>query len=128
MKSGIQAPQLEVRLSKMYTAKQGDIIWLDFDPQAGHEQKGRRPAVVVSNDVFNGFTQKAALVCPVTSNDRGIPHHLALDERTKTNGVVLTDQAKILDISKRNAEFIEVLPKDFVLELVDTLYGFIYTA
>jgi len=109
-----------------YIAKQGDIIWLKFDPQAGHEQKGRRPAIVVSNDTFNNFSKKAAMVCPITSTDKGIPYHLKLDSRTKTNGIVMLDQAKILDISNRRAEFIETLPNDFLLELVDIIYSFIY--
>jgi len=109
-----------------YTARQGDVIWLDFDPQAGHEQKGRRPAVVVSNDAFNNFSKKAAMVCPITNNTRGIPYHISLDSRTKTNGVIMTDQAKILDISHRRAEFIEALPEDLLVELIDIIYGFIY--
>jgi len=110
----------------IYTAKQGDIIWLDFDPQIGHEQKGRRPAVIVSNDIFNSFSKKAAMVCPITNNNRGLPHHLSLDDRTNTSGVIMTDQAKILDISNRRAEFIERLPEDLLLELVDIIYSFIY--
>ena len=109
-----------------YTAKQGDIIWLDFDPQTGHEQKGRRPAVVISNNTFNNFSKKAAMVCPITSNNKGIPYHLLLDSRTKTSGVVMTDQAKILDVNNRRAEYVESLPRDLLLELVDIVYGFMH--
>jgi hypothetical protein len=72
--------------------KQGDIIWLDFDPQAGHEQRGRRPALIVSNQSFNNFS-KLAIVCPITSRDKDHPFHIKLDDRTKTSGVILCDQA-----------------------------------
>ncbi len=106
-------------------AKQGDIIWLDFDPQTGHEQKGRRPAIVVSNASFNRFTEKAAMVCPITKTFRKIPIQVKLDSRTKTSGVVMCDQAKILDLEQRNAVFIEAAPEDIVLEVIDIIDGFI---
>jgi len=109
-----------------YTAKQGDIIWLDFDPQTGNEQKRHRPVVVISNIDFNTISKKAAFVCPITSSDRGLPHHICLDNRTKTSGVILTDQAKILDISRRRAKYIEALPVDLLLELVDIVYSFMH--
>ena len=109
----------------MYSANQGDIIWMDFDPQVGHEQKGRRPAIVVSNNRFNKFQKVTAMVCPITNVDKGIPLHIKLDERTKTSGVILCDQAKILDLQKRNAEFIESAPDDIIFEVADTVGGFI---
>jgi len=112
-------------MSNNYLARQGDIIWLTLDPQAGHEQKGRRPAIIVSNDTFNNFTKTAALVCPVTNTDRAIPIQPRLDGRTKTSGVVMCDQAKILDLKVRNAEFIEKAPRDIVLTIVDIIGGFI---
>jgi len=110
----------------IYSARQGDIIWIDFDPQAGHEQRGRRPAVVVSNDTFHRLFKKAAMVCPITTNNRGLPNQLQLDNRTVTSGVIMTDHAKILDISKRRAEFIEALPKDLLLDVVDVVYSFLH--
>ena len=108
-----------------YNANQGDIVWLDFDPQAGHEQKGRRPAIVVSNNVFNTFQKVTAMVCPITNTDKGIPIHVQLDERTKTSGVILCDQAKILDLRERNADFIESVPDDIIFEVTDIISGFI---
>ena len=108
-----------------YHARQGDIIWLTLDPQAGHEQKGRRPAIVVSNDSFNNFVRTAAMVCPITNTDRGIPTHVRLNEGTKTSGVVMCDQAKILDIQTRNAEFIERAPDDVIFEVTDLISSFI---
>ena len=104
--------------------KQGDIIWLDFDPQAGHEQKGRRPALVLSNDSLNKYSI-FALACPITNTDKGHPFHVKLDNRTKITGVVLCDQARMSDINARKFEFIERIPGDILLEVLDILSGFI---
>ena len=104
--------------------EQGDIIYLDFDPQTGHEQKGRRPAFVVSNSDFNHFT-KAAIVCPITNTDKNIPIQVKLDGRTKTTGVIMCEQLKALDISKRNAVFIEKAPPEIIAEVIDLVFSFI---
>ena len=104
--------------------KQGDIIWLDFDPQTGHEQKGRRPALVVSNKTFNSFSN-LAIVCPITSTNKDHPFHVKLDERTKTKGVILSDQARTLDIKARNCKFIEKITDDILFEVIDIVNGFI---
>ena len=106
--------------------KQGYIIWLDFDPQIGHEQKGRRPALVISNGTFNRFSNMA-IVCPITNTNRNHPFHVKLDERTKTTGVVLCDQARTLDIGARNYEFIEEIPGEILLDVIDIISGFIET-
>jgi mRNA interferase MazF len=107
-----------------YEANQGDIVWLDFNPQAGHEQKGRRPAIIVSNNRFNRFVKTTAMVCPITNTDRKIPIHVKLDERTSTSGVIMCDQAKILDLHERNAGFVENAPHDIIFEVVDIICGF----
>ena len=107
--------------------EQGDIIWLNFSPQAGHEQSGRRPALVISNTSFTQITQKAAMVCPITNTNRSLPFHVTLDDKTQTTGVILCDQAKIVDIQTRNCEFIEKAPKDIVLEVIDIIHSFIET-
>lgn len=107
-----------------YTPEQGDIITLEFNPQAGHEQKGRRPAIVVSNNIFNNFT-KMAMVCPITNTHRGFPLHVVLDDRVATTGVILCEQVKALDIAARNAAFKEKAPRDVVEEVVDIIFGFI---
>jgi mRNA interferase MazF len=104
--------------------KQGDVIWLDFDPQAGHEQKGRRPALVVSNETFNNFSS-LPIVCPITNRNKDYPFHIKLDERTKTTGVILCDQVRTLDINIRNHVYIEKLPDDILLEVIDIINGFI---
>lgn len=104
--------------------EQGDIVYLDFDPQAGHEQKGRRPALVVSNNLFNRVSS-LTMVCPITHTDRGHPFHVKLDGRTKTNGVIMCDQARMLDLTSRNASYEEKAPTELVAEVVDLIFGFI---
>jgi len=108
-----------------YRANQGDIIWLDFDPQAGHEQKGRRPAIVVSNNDFNNFEKTTAMVCPITNTKRELPTQVSLGENMNTKGVIMCNQAKILDLRQRNAEFVEKAPDYIVLEAVDVVVGFL---
>jgi len=103
---------------------QGDIILLDFTPQAGHEQRGKRPALVVSNNTFNKFT-KTVIVCPITSTIRNIPVQIELDERTKTQGVIMCEQVKCLDANARKAHFLEKLPADMLENVVDMVYSFI---
>ena len=101
--------------------EQGDIVYLDFDPQAGHEQKDRRPALVISNNLFNRVSS-LTMVCPITHTDRG---HLRLDERTRTDGVILCDQARMLDLNSRHASFVERAPEDISSEAVDMVIGFL---
>jgi mRNA interferase MazF len=74
-----------------YIPEKGDFITLSFDPQSGHEQKGRRPALVVSNFVFNQATG-LAIVCPITNTDRKIPFHLAVSSSTSLTGFVMVEQ------------------------------------
>lgn len=104
--------------------EQGDIIYMDFDPQAGHEQKGHRPGLVVSNDLFNRVNH-FTMVCPITHTDRGLPFHLHLEGTTKIDGVVLCDQARMLDLNVRNATFVEKAPPGLVAEAVDLITSFI---
>lgn len=104
--------------------EQGDIVYLDFDPQAGHEQKGRRPALVVSNDLFNRVNN-LTMVCPITHTDRRSPFHVHLDGRTKTDGFIMCDQARMLDLSSRRASFEEKVPADITAEAVDLIIGFV---
>jgi mRNA interferase MazF len=78
----------------------GDLVWLDFDLQAGHEQAGRRPAIVLSEAEFNGLTG-FAIVCPITSQVKNYPFEVPLPEGLPFTGVVLTDQLKSLDVRKR---------------------------
>lgn len=96
-----------------YAPKQGDIITMDFSPQSGHEQAGRRPALIVSNDSFFKFTHMA-VVCPITNTNKGFPLHVPLDTRTKTTGVIECEQCKSLDILSRGATYFDTLPPDIL--------------
>ena len=89
---------------KSYVPERADVVWLDFEPQAGREQAGRRPALVISPKIYN---QKAglALMCPITSQIKGYPFE-QLIKSDKIQGVVLVDQLRSLDWRVRNASFI----------------------
>lgn len=97
----------------MYYPKQGDIVFLDFSPQSGHEQAGRRPGLIISNDQFFMKT-KLAVVCPITNTSNKFPLHIILDNRTNTTGVILTEHMKCLDVISRNIQFVEKLPEDLL--------------
>lgn len=104
--------------------EQGDIVYMDFDPQAGHEQRGRRPALVVSNNLFNRVSS-LTMVCPITHTDRRHPFHLRLRGTVKTDGVILCDQARMLDLASRNACFVEKAPADLTSEVAELMIRFI---
>ena len=106
-----------------YIPSQKDIIYLDFDPQTGHEQKGRRPALVLSNITFNNFT-KLALVCPITSNMKDFPFHLKINN-SKVSGAVMCEQIKAIDFVARNAEFKEKLNDQDYNEVIEIINSFI---
>jgi len=107
-----------------YIPDHGDLVYLEFDPQARHEQMGKRPALVVSNKTFNQFT-KLTMVCPINNTQRNYPLHVTLDSRTKTTGVIMCEQVKSLDLNARNATFFERIPDDILAEVLDILNGFI---
>jgi mRNA interferase MazF len=87
-----------------YIPDKSDVVWLEFDPQSGHEQKGKRPAVVISPKDYN---DKAglAIFCPITSKEKGYPFEVNIKSK-KISGVILSDQIKSLDWKVRKAEFI----------------------
>lgn len=87
-----------------YVPDAGDLIWLTFDPQAGREQRGRRPALVLSPRVYNERAQ-LAIACPITSREKGYPFEVPLPEGGPLTGVVLSDHLKSLDWKARRAEF-----------------------
>jgi len=95
---------------------QGDIVIIDLNPTLGHEQAGLRPVVVVSKDLYNKNT-KQVVVCPITSKAKPLPMRVRLDERTKTQGYIMCDQIRTLDIIARNPRFAETLPED-ILDIV----------
>lgn len=103
-----------------YSPEQGDIIFLNFNPQRGHEQSGRRPALVVSSGSFQRHT-KLAIVCPITGTLHNFPLHIPLDHRTETNGAVMCEQVKSLDLSVRDMTFYEKIPADLLQEVLERI-------
>jgi len=106
---------------KQYLPEKGDFIAVTFDPQSGHEQRGRRPALVVSNTLFNQQTG-LAIVCPITNTDRGYPFHVAVTNDPDVRGFVMVEQVKSIDFRARKAKLIgrasdDVL--DMVLSILD---------
>ena len=102
------------------TPGRGDVVWISLNPQAGHEQAGRRPALVVSPASYNGKVGLAVL-CPITSQIKGYPFEVAIPAGLKVSGVVLSDQVKSLDWRARKAKFICKLPKRTTLEVLQKL-------
>ena len=96
-------------MAKRYVPERGDIVWLQFDPQAGHEQAGKRPALVLSPSAYNGRVGLAVL-CPITSQQKGYPFEVALPGGLRIQGVVLADQVRSLDWRFRRAERVDGVP------------------
>jgi mRNA interferase MazF len=99
-----------------YVPARGDLVWLSFTPQAGHEQAGRRPAVVLSPSAYNKKVG-LALVCPITSQVKGYPFEVAVPPALPVSGVVLADHVRNLDWRARGAEFIGRFPEPAVNEI-----------
>jgi len=110
---------------KKYAPKKGDFIILSFDPQSGHEQKGRRPALVVSNTLFNQKTG-LAFVCPITNTDRRYPFHIKIPEVSSLSGFVMTEQLKSVDYHSRKVKFIEKASEELLNEALAILDACLY--
>src|SRR5512136_2422378 len=104
----------------LYTPKKGDFIAVTFDPQSGHEQKGRRPALVVSNSLFNERTG-LSVVCPLTNTDRDDPFHVAVTEDPHVSGFVMVEQVKSIDYRARQAKIIGKASEDLLDEVLSIL-------
>lgn len=100
--------------------KQGDIIWMDFNPQTGHEQAGRRPAMVVSNSAYNA-TGALVMVCPITNTKTRQAIRPRLPDSTRATGCVLCDHARFVDLAARKAEFSEHAPQELVQDVLRIL-------
>ncbi|MBD2482839.1 endoribonuclease MazF [Planktothrix sp. FACHB-1365] len=105
---------------QLYIPRQGDIIWIDFIPQIGREQAGRRPAIVISKTTYNRRVG-LALVCPITSRVKGYPFEVAIPEGLAVSGVVLADQIKSFDWQARQADFACKIPPEVLIEVVAKL-------
>ena len=95
-------------------------MWITLNPQAGHEQAGRRPAVVLSPRTYNSKTG-LAILCPVTGQIKGYPFEVLLPAGLPVAGAILSDQVKSLDWRARNAELIDTLPPETISELLEKL-------
>jgi len=107
---------------KNYIPEKGDIVYIDFDPTKGHEQKGYRPAIVISNYIFNKYTHMAML-CPITSNEKDFPTHYLLQDTKKINGSVLCEHIRSIDYDSRKIKYIEKASDEDIkniLHILDT--------
>jgi mRNA interferase MazF len=103
-----------------YIPDSGDIVWITFNPQAGHEQAGHRPALVLSPAAYNGKVG-LAILCPITSQIKGYPFEVVVPEGLEIRGAILSDQVKSLDWKARNAKFGGKLPSQTFNEVVQKL-------
>ena len=103
-----------------YVPERGDAVWLNFTPQVGHEQAGRRRALVLSAAAYNGRVG-LAIFCPITSQAKGYPFEVELPSGLPIRGVILSDQARSLDWRGRQATFIGRVPAGVIDEVVGKL-------
>jgi mRNA interferase MazF len=104
----------------MYVPERGDVVWITLNPQAGHEQAGRRPAVILSPAAYNSKVG-LALLCPITRQIKGYPFEVLVPEGLEVSGAILSDQVKSLDWRVREAELICILPAATVAEVLQKL-------
>jgi mRNA interferase MazF len=108
-----------------YLPRKGDFVALTFDPHSGHEQHGRRPALVVSNDLFNKHT-RLCIACPVTNSRRDYPFHVAIPDGCKVTGGVMVEQVKSIDFRARNVARIGPAPDAVLEEVLSLLDACVY--
>ena len=108
-----------------YVPRKGDFVALTFDPQSGHEQRGRRPALVVSNDLFNRHTG-LCIACPITRTRRDFPFHVPIPENPDVTGFVMVEQVKSIDFRSRNARRIGRAPAQVLEEALSILDACLY--
>lgn len=106
--------------SKLYVPKRGDVVWITLNPQAGHEQAGRRPAVVLSPQPYNEKVG-LALLCPITNQIKGYPFEVVIPPGLAVTGAILSDQVKSLDWRTRNAELIGPLPPKIMADVLQKI-------
>ena len=107
-----------------YVPERGDVVWLQFNPQAGHEQAGHRPVLVVSPKAYNDPVG-LALVCPITSQVKGYPFEVLLPDGFEVEGVVLADQLKSLDWRARKARRLARAPRVVVREALGKIQALV---
>jgi mRNA interferase MazF len=108
----------------MLVPDRGDLVYLDFDPQLGHEQAGTRPGIVLSPKLFNQNTG-FAVVCPITRQQKGYPFEIALPSGMAIEGVILTDQVKSLDWRARRFKIKGQAPQEVITDCLDIIHTFL---
>ena len=108
-------------MARRYIPERGDIVWLEFNPQAGYEQAGHRSALVVSPKVYHEKVG-LALFCPITSNVKGYPFEVVLPEKHKVSGAILSDQIKSLDWKVRKVKWITSAPQNVLEEVLAKIH------
>ena len=108
-----------------YVPRKGDFIAVTFDPQSGHEQRGRRPALVVSNDLFNRHTG-LCIACPITNTRRDYPFHVSIPDGQNVTGFVMVEQVKSIDFRSRNVKRFGHAPEPVLQEVLSILDACIY--
>ena len=103
-----------------WTPERGDIVWITMNPSVGHEQSGRRPALVVSPGSYNSKVG-LAILCPITRQMKGYPFEVPLPDGLPVQGVVLSDQSKSLDWRSREAEFLCKVPSESITAVLQRL-------
>ena len=109
-------------MPRRFVPERGDVVWLEFDPQTGHEQAGRRPALVVSPAAYNGKVG-LALLCPITSRVRGYPFEVLFPPDSRVDGAVLADQVKSLDWRARRARRFAVASREVMDEVLGKIHA-----
>jgi mRNA interferase MazF len=109
----------------VYVPRQGDFIAVAFDPRSGHEQSGRRPALVISHDLFNQHTG-LAIVCPITNTRRDYPFHVAIPEGSDVTGFVMVEQVRSIDFRTRRAKRTGKAPDQVLQEALSLLDACIF--
>jgi mRNA interferase MazF len=110
--------------SGSYIPDRGDIVWINFTPQAGHEQRGKRPALILSPKIYNKKTS-LCICLPITSKIKGYPFEVALPKNLPIEGVILSDQIKNLDFSAREISFICNINADVVEQVQKNIWALV---
>lgn len=109
---------------KEYIPQKGDLVIFTFDPSAGHEQQGRRPALILSNESFNKALG-LAIACPITNTDRNFPFHVEVKSENLT-GFIMTEQIKSIDYNVRKAKFVEKVSDDVLAKVLGITESIIF--
>ena len=110
---------------KSYVPDRGDVIWISLNPQTGHEQSGRHPALVLSPSSYNSKVG-LSILCPITNQIKGYPFEVQLPIDLEVSGVALSDQVKNLDWHSRKAEYICTLPEEITVEVLNKLNALLF--